>query len=110
MTFDEYQKKAMTTALNANHDIEALYYRALGLANEAGEVAGKIKKILRDNDGKATPEDAENIADELGDVLWYLQALADYFEIPFNQIAEKNVAKLADRKQRDVIKGSGDNR
>lgn len=110
MNFDEYQKQAMTTALNPNRDISALYYRALGLTSEAGEVANKVKKVLRDKDGKLTEKDKELIASELGDVLWYTQALADFLEIPLSQIAKQNLEKLFDRKTRGIIGGSGDNR
>ncbi len=110
MTFDEYQAKAMTTALDVEKDIKTLYYRTLGLTNEAGEVAGKIKKIIRDSDGKLTVETRQMLADELGDVLWYLQALADYIEVPLDQIAQSNIDKLFSRKDRGKLKGSGDNR
>ncbi|HVW23068.1 MAG TPA: nucleoside triphosphate pyrophosphohydrolase family protein [Candidatus Saccharimonadales bacterium] len=110
MTFDEYQKQAMTTAIATEHNLETLYYRALGLANEAGEVAGKIKKIIRDRDGKIDDEYRHMITSEMGDVLWYLQALAEFFDIPLNDLAEENLAKLASRQKRGTIHGDGDKR
>src|SRR5688572_32171165 len=110
MTFEEYQKQAMTTALNTEKDIATLYYRTLGLSNEAGEVAGKVKKLIRDNEGKLSDEAKKALEDELGDVLWYLQALADYIDVPLEQIAKSNLDKLLSRKERNVLGGSGDNR
>ena len=110
MTFDEYQKLSMTTDLNTEKNMTTLYYRTLGLANEAGEVAGKVKKLIRDNDGDLSEEAKNMLAGELGDVLWYLQAMADYIDVPLSEIAQRNVDKLASRKDRGVIGGSGDNR
>lgn len=110
MKFDDYQKQAIGTALNPTRDFNALMYRTLGLVGEAGEVAEKIKKILRDKDGKISVQDKEEIIKELGDVLWYMQALADILEVPLSEIAEKNLKKIHSRKVRGVTKGSGDNR
>lgn len=110
MTFDEYQNKAMTTAINANRTFEALTYRTLGLAGEAGEVAEKVKKIIRDKGCKLTVQDKDELVKELGDVLWYVQALANYLEVPLSRVAELNLQKVLDRKNRGVTKGSGDNR
>jgi NTP pyrophosphatase (non-canonical NTP hydrolase) len=110
MKFDDYQAKAMGTALNPSRNKDALMYRTLGLAGEAGEVAGKVKKILRDKDGVISSEDKEALVLELGDVLWYLQALADYLEVPLSEVAQNNLSKLLDRKARGKLGGSGDNR
>lgn len=110
MTFDEYQKQAMTTALATSKDLNTLYYRTLGLANEAGEVSGKVKKLIRDQDGQLSEESRKMLASELGDVLWYLQALSDYIDVPLEQIAQANLDKLLSRKDRGKIQGSGDNR
>lgn len=110
MTFDEYQQKAMTTAVNATQDFEALTYRTLGLASEAGEVADKIKKIIRDKAGKIGEVEKAEIAKELGDVLWYLQALSHWLDIPFSHIAHGNLEKLSSRRIRGKIGGSGDDR
>lgn len=87
------------------------FYPALGLAGEAGEVVEKIKKLMRDTDAKIlTADQRHEIAKELGDVLWYVANLAADLEYSFNKIAEMNLNKLRSRKDRDVLKGSGDNR
>ena len=86
-------------------------YPALGLVGEAGEVAEKIKKLMRDGDAKfLTDEQKAEIAKELGDVLWYVANLADDIDYDLQQIAEINLNKLRSRKDRDDLKGSGDNR
>ena len=109
MTFKDYQDKAVETAIyGAGNNI---IYPALGLANEAGEVLGKIKKVLRDKEGNFESIGTRvAIADEMGDVLWYLAALAKDIDISLDQIADRNIAKLLDRRARNVIQGSGDNR
>lgn len=103
MDLNDYQLKAMETAVFPKEYF--LIYPALGLVNEAGEYAGKIKKILR-GDTNTT----EAAAAELGDVLWYLAACAKALGVDLNQIAQQNLDKLADRAARGVLKGSGDNR
>jgi NTP pyrophosphatase (non-canonical NTP hydrolase) len=85
-------------------------YCGLGLADESGEVAGKIKKVLRDHGGKVSPEIREALKQELGDVLWYLTQIATSLNYTLEEIAEANIRKLADRLERGVIGGSGDNR
>ena len=106
MNFSDYQAQAVKTAIY-NHEI---IYPALGLANEAGEVLGKIKKVLRDNDGDFTPEMSKAISDEIGDVLWYIAALSRDLGVPLEQIAQSNLDKLNSRMARGVLGGSGDNR
>lgn len=110
MTFDEYQKQAITTALPIGGETGDFMYRTLGLANEAGEVAGKVKKILRDKGGQLSEADKADIIKEMGDVLWYLQALADYLGVSLEVVAEQNLDKVLGRKARGTIQGSGDNR
>lgn len=108
MEFGAYQKKAVATAIyGAGHKI---IYPALGLANEAGEVLGKIKKVLRDNNGDFDLDNRMKIADEIGDVLWYIAALCNDISINMNTIADVNLKKLKDRQERNVIQGSGDKR
>ncbi len=85
-------------------------YRTLGLVGEAGEVAEKIKKILRDKNGQMSAADKQEIVKELGDVLWYIQSLADVLEVPLSHVAEVNLTKIHSRKARGVTRGSGDNR
>jgi NTP pyrophosphatase (non-canonical NTP hydrolase) len=87
-----------------------LVYPILGLANEAGEVAGKLKKIMRDEDGQLSRESFHAIVAELGDVVWYVTAVADDLGITISDIFYENYKKLSSRKARGVIKGSGDNR
>lgn len=85
-------------------------YPALGLVGESGEVAEKIKKIIRDQDGVLTDENRIEIAKELGDVLWYIAILADEMGVTLDKVAEGNLEKLNSRKKRGVLSGSGDNR
>lgn len=109
MNMDDYQNIAVGTAIYGQG--EAIIYPVLGLTNEAGEVAGKVKKVLRDKGGDFTAEGVqEGLKDELGDVLWYLAATARDLGLTLGEIAQRNLAKLADRKARNVIHGSGDHR
>lgn len=109
MTFKDYQDKAVETAIYGAGN--AIIYPALGLANEAGEVLGKIKKVLRDKNGDFHHLDTRMaIADEIGDVLWYMAALCKDLDIPLDSVANRNIVKLLDRRARNVIQGSGDNR
>lgn len=100
---NDYQRAAVSTAIYKKE--HAVIYPALGLAAEAGEVANKVKKILRD--GKF---DREAIADEVGDCMWYIAALCRDLNIDMQQIADNNIKKLKDRLERGVISGSGDSR
>lgn len=108
MTLNEYQKEAMKNKIYGYGD--KIVYPALGLGNEAGEVQGKIKKVLRDNAGVFDKESRIKIADECGDVLWYLSALADDLGFTLEEIADANIVKLTSRRERGVISGSGDER
>lgn len=103
MTFEEYQEQARSTAIYPRD--RAIVYPALGLTGEAGEVAEKVKKWIRDGD-----LDKEAIAKELGDVLWYIAALSGDLGISMDEIASQNIQKLRDRAVRGKIQGSGDNR
>lgn len=110
MEFNEYQKRALETAI---HDKKyKIIYPAIGIGNESGEILGKIKKWMRgdDGDGDMSKERKEAIKDELGDVLWYMAILAHDLGIPFDDVAKINLAKLKSRKERGVIKGDGDKR
>ena len=110
MDFKEYQQEARKFAIYK----DKVTYPALGLASEAGEVCGKIKKVLRDTEGISTLinkyDRVEEIKAELGDVLWYIANLASDLEISLEHIADENLAKLQSRRNRDKIQGSGDNR
>ena len=108
MTFEEYQRKAVATAIYGAGN--RVVYPTLGLCGEAGEVAEKIKKVLRDKEGIFLVEDKEQIKKELGDVLWYIANIANDLFINMDDIAKGNIEKLNSRKERGVIHGSGDNR
>jgi len=103
MTAEFYEMKAAQTAIFPKE--KALEYLALGLTSEAGEVAGKVKKLIRDGKG-----DKKAIASEIGDVLWYCAMLAKETEVPLNDIMKENLKKLHSRKERGTLKGSGDDR
>lgn len=106
--FETYTTAAKRTAIYPRD--RALEYLALGLTSEAGEVAGKIKKLLRDEDSWFTEESYQALLSELGDVLWYLAMLADELYTPLGEVAHGNINKLKDRQQRGTIGGSGDER
>lgn len=111
--FVDYEVATRSTAIYpsaGSGSYDALQYVALGLVGEAGEVAGKIKKIYRDKAGVVSEDDAKELAKEIGDVLWYAARFADELGINLEEIAKGNLEKLASRKERGVIGGSGDNR
>ena len=110
MTFDEYQKAALKTAITHPDPLMDKTIWVMGVAGEAGEVVEKWKKIVAYKDGKITDEDLAELAKELGDVVWYIAVLADSLGLSFDDIVNKNLSKLRDRKERGVQKGSGDNR
>lgn len=109
MNLNDYQQKSRATAQypSIGHPV---IYPALGLVNEAGEVAGKIKKIFRDKRGNIGEAEREALKAELGDVLWYIAQVATELNLPLDEIAEANLEKLLDRQARGKIKGDGDNR
>ena len=109
MDFNDYQKLSRETAIYPNIG-KNFVYPTLGLSGEAGEIAEKVKKIIRDSDGVITDETRELLKKELGDVLWYVSQLAAEFGFTLDEVAEENIKKLFSRKERGVIKGSGDNR
>ena len=109
MIASEYQAKAKETAIFPED--KALEYLSLGLVGEAGEIANKVKKFIRD--GAAQDEYLAKrieIGYEIGDVLWYCAVLAKEMEMDLGHIMENNLQKLADRKKRGTLSGSGDNR
>jgi NTP pyrophosphatase (non-canonical NTP hydrolase) len=110
MTFDEYQKQALTTAHNSYEPLMQQTIWAMGIAGEAGEVIEKWKKVVAYKEGKISDDDVADLAKELGDVVWYIAVMADSLGLSFDDVMQRNVKKLQDRKQRDVIKGAGDNR
>jgi NTP pyrophosphatase (non-canonical NTP hydrolase) len=109
MDFDEYQKKSRKTALYPaiGHPV---IYPTLGLVNEAGEVAGKIKKVFRDKDGQISEETRQALKAELGDVLWYLAQVSTELGLTLDEVAQANIVKLYDRQERGKLGGDGDHR
>jgi len=109
MNLNDYQKAALRTAAPKDK-VNEIFHLVLGLTGEAGEIAEKAKKIVRDKNSDFSQLDTDDLTKELGDVLWYVAVLADHFAIPLDDVASKNIAKLADRQKRGLIGGSGDNR
>lgn len=118
MFMNDYQTAARRTAMGNSLD-----HFVMGLAEEAGEVAGVMKRFhrgdekyrqfvrfIRDGDYHITDFAKEKLLDEIGDVLWYIAMIADELEVPLEEVAQRNINKLADRAKRKVIQGSGDNR
>lgn len=110
MTFDDYQKQALTTADNSYDPLMAKTIWAMGIAGEAGEVLEKWKKIVAYQDGKFTETNLVELKKELGDVMWYIAVFASSLGLSLEDIIQLNVAKLQDRKKRNVFRGEGDNR
>ena len=119
MNFDEYQVKAAKYDLFIHDDdillmenlSEAAFVeKVLGLAGEAGETADKVKKIIRDRNGKASDEDVNAVKKELGDVLWYIANISRYLDISLSDVAQTNLDKLASRQKRNLLHGEGDER
>ena len=109
MNSSDYKPKPRSTAKSPaiGHSV---IYPTLGLTNEAGEVAGKLKKVFRDKLGVIGEAEREALKSELGAVLWYLAQVCTELELSLDEVAEANIAKLFDRLKRGVIKGDGDNR
>ena len=105
---DMYQQVAKTTAIYPRE--QAIIYPTLGLTGEAGEVANKVKKIIRDGSDKNNEDLVQAISSEIGDCLWYIAVLANDFDIKLSDIASTNLEKLANRKKNNTIHGSGDTR
>lgn len=109
MELDEYQKRARDTTVYQNIGRNPRY-AMIGLCEEVGEVAGQLKRVERDDGDVITDDRREKLKLELGDCLWYMASLAAELGLTLNEIAEANLAKLADRKARKALHGSGDQR
>jgi len=113
MSIDDYGKQAITTLLG-EHDMQdipaTLVAQVFGLVGESGEVAEKFKKIIRDKKGQITADDKAEIIKELGDILWYVNAVAILLDSSLEEVASRNLEKVLSRKARGVTTGSGDNR
>lgn len=108
LSFNEYQSATEQTAIYPKD--RELEYLALGLASEAGEVAGKIKKVIRDDDGVMSDAKAYEVRKELGGCLWYIARLSQYLNFQLEDVADENIDILLSRQARGVLGGSGDNR
>lgn len=113
MNLSDYQKESRVTATYPDVD-NNFVYPTLGLVGEAGELAEKVKKLMRDK-GMFTPDQVTDeikteVLKELGDVLWYTAQLATEFQVDLSEVAEMNIAKLQSRMERNVLNGDGDNR
>jgi NTP pyrophosphatase (non-canonical NTP hydrolase) len=109
MLISEYQELSRRTATYPGAG-ENIVYPTLGLAGEAGEVAEKVKKLLRDDGGVLSDERRAALASELGNVIWYVAQVATEAELDLEQIAQANLDKLLSRQRRGVLSGSGDQR
>ena len=120
MELNEYQEKAMSTCLPSCNNFA---YMSLGLVSEVGELVGKVAKAVRKEEitlfgndlycGKQVPEDAgselhKGLIGELGDVLWFVSGICNVLGLPLEDVAEANLAKLAERKKNGTIIGNGD--
>jgi NTP pyrophosphatase (non-canonical NTP hydrolase) len=108
MTLDEYQKRALSTNINPGTHI--FFDRMFGLVGEAGELADKVKKWIRDDNAEWDKLDKHMMMDELGDVLWYVATIAETLGYALDEVAQHNIDKLASRKNRGKLSGAGDNR
>ena len=107
--YGSYQEQSRRTYSDIDVN-DPIVYPTLGLVNEAGEVAGKIKKIFRDKDGQISDDDREALKHELGDVLWYLTQICTNLDLTLEEVAEANLDKLFSRLERGKIQGDGDHR
>ena len=107
--FQTYQSESRKTASRVYTD-HAIVYPTLGLTNEAGELAGKVKKIFRDKGGVISEEDRQALKGELGDVLWYLTQICTELDFSLEEVASHNLEKLFSRQSRGALSGEGDER
>ena len=106
---NDYQRQSRKT-WNLIHTDHPIVYPTLGLVNEAGELAGKVKKIFRDRNGQINDADRDALKYELGDVLWYMAQIATELDLSLQEVAEANLEKLFSRLERGTIHGDGDYR
>lgn len=109
--FDMYVNKARETAIYPGRGkLVGLLYTTIGLTGESGELANKVKKILRDDNGQISDERKKAIAGEIGDILWYCAMVCDELGLRMAEVANDNITKLANRKFLGIIPGEGDKR
>lgn len=110
LKINDYQKKAHETADYKGMNNGDYSYPVMGLAEEAGEVSGKFAKAVRDDNGLISEERREAIKKELGDVCWFVAEISTLLGFKLEDVMQANLDKLASRKKRGVIHGSGDER
>lgn len=110
LQISEYQAEAHKTACYLGLEERDFRYPVMGLAEEAGEVCGKFAKAVRDENGIISAERREAIKKELGDVCWFVAEISTLLGLSLEDVMQGNLDKLADRKERGVLHGSGDNR
>ncbi len=110
MKFNEYQNQALKTIISTDDELKDRLHWVLGINGEAGEIAEKAKKIIRDKQGIMNDKDREDFGKEIGDVLWYLAVFANHLGLSLEDVAKANLEKLASRQKRGKLSGSGDNR
>ena len=110
MNFNDYQKQALKTIISTDDELKDRLHWVLGINGEAGEIAEKAKKIIRDKQGVMNDLDREDFGKEIGDVLWYLAVFANHLGLSLEDVAQANLEKLASRQKRGKLTGSGDNR
>lgn len=93
MDMNEFQRQALLSVALKKKDLAALAHRSLGVSGEAGELANIIKTIVRDRNGQATDVDIQKITEKLGDTLYYIAVLAEYFDISLEEVAKMNLIK-----------------
>ena len=108
MTFNEYQQSTRKTAIYPQ-DMKVVY-PTIGLAGETGEVAEKVKKTIRDKAGSFDADTTRELGKELGDVLWYIAAIASDLGLDLDDVAQANIDKIHSRQARNLLHGQGDNR
>lgn len=107
--FDKYQKQCNKTAVYPKIG-KNFIYPTIGLVGEAGEIANKVKKVIRDDNSKLNKINKEELAYELGDIMWYVAQLSTELNIKLSKVAEMNIEKLKTRKEKNTLHGSGDHR
>ena len=111
LTFNAYQERAARTAIYpGQRTVTGLTYVSLGLVGESGEIANKVKKIIRDDEGVLTLERRQDLLSECSDVMWYLAQLITELDATMSDVAEHNLRKLSSRQERGTLGGSGDKR
>jgi len=108
--FLEYQDKSMKTDTKVVINDNRIAFYALGIADEAGEVAGKIKKLIREKNSVLTEDYKKEIVKELGDVLWYMTQMCTYMNVSLEDVAKSSIEKIMSRQERGKLFGNGDNR